>query len=369
MAGAIRRHGGVFLVLLCCLAVGLAAGAAGTSSATAQPTPTAGDSSEPATVDRSASAEREAPCAGVGNRTAVVAAIEPDAAVGPNGTVAVHRGSEIDIHLCDLTGNYSLEPDAPEGLTALEHAPDRVTLRVDDRFDGSLGSLASPDAVPGPAVDVVGHLVETDLLDAPIPMRTGERVEHLASVEAAYGENATTYGERLDELAAATAAVERGDRPGGDPVERTLAARASYRESVAALRSELGDVATDDGGRRAGTTLLELGEREDDRRATAQRRLAAHDAALADRERSVGRALRLRIVGLGLAGLAVGAVAGAALPVRRGRRARRRAARGEWTTYTRRVVLVPAAVGLGCLLAGLAWLLVAAGPGLAEVLP
>jgi len=372
---AARPRGLLAVVVLLCLGGGLVVGVGGVSATGSTPAHDAAPA--PATASTppiaslvgpaSASAPATGPCDAV-ERPAVVATTGANAPHGPGESVGVYRGSAVDLVLCEEPGgDRSFQDDAPDGLEFVEHSAGAVRVRIDAATNDSLGTLVDPD-VPGPGVAVRGARVETSLLDAPLAVASAERAGDLAAAEVTYRDRAATYRDRLDSLANATAAIEAGGRPGARPLDETLAARDAYRSALSAYREELYAVAEDDGSRDAGRALLALDARDDDLRTAAGERLAAYDAAMADRERSLTGALRLRIAGLGVVGLLVGAVAGAALPVRRGRLARRRLARGEWTTYSRRAVLVPAAVGALLLLAGAGWLLVETGTALQEVL-
>lgn len=307
------------------------------------------------------------PCGGV-ERPAVVATTGPDAPAGPGDAVGAYRGTDLVLALCaESGGSHSFHGDAPDGLEVVEHASEAARVRVLADTNASLGSLVDPEPVPGPRVALRGERVQTSLLEEPLAVGSADRAAGVVAAEATYRDRTAAYRARLDDLANATAAIEDGDGPDAETLNDTLAARAAYRSALSTYRGELYAVA-DDGSRDAGAALLALESRHETLESTAADRLGAYDAALVERERSLTWALRLRVVGLGLVGLLVGAAAGATLPVRRGRRARRRLARGDWTTYSRRAALAPVAVGGALLLAGLALLLVTAGPTLLEVL-
>lgn len=309
-------------------------------------------------------------CEPAGDQAAVTVTPPTDEPTGPNGTVAVYRGSEIIVHLCQPDdGSRTLDAEGLDWATVLDDGDDRLRLRVDARTNDSLGSLASPTSVPGPSVTIVDRSVESTLVNGSIAVTSETQARELREAEATYLEREATLETQLDSLANATATVESGSSPDGPPIADTLAAWQAYRDASEALREELYEVADSRaGGPTSAAAIQNLGERS---AATENRTTAAldeHDAALRDRQRSLTWSLRLRMIGLGLLGVVLGAAAGAVLPIRRARAARRRLARGEWTGYSRRVVLVPAAIGLLLICVGLGLLAATAGDVLVEVM-
>lgn len=310
------------------------------------------------------------PCNSVAeNGSAVVVTPPTDEPTGPDGTVAVYRGSELVVHLCQPeNGTQRLDAAGVDWATVVEDAPDRVRLRIEGPTNATLGSLASPEPVPGPGLAIVDRTVDSTLVNGSIPVASAEQRASLRDAEATYLERERALEAQLGSLATATATVENGSTPAGDPVAETIAAWAAYRNASESLRSELYAVADSPvGGPASAAAIQALGERSATFREQTTARLAAYDAALRDRERSATRSLRLRIVGLGLLGALVGGAAGVILPIRRGRTARRRLAQGEWAAYDRRTVLLPVVLGMLLVCAGIAVLAIVAGDALLEV--
>ncbi|GAB3680958.1 hypothetical protein GCM10028857_04460 [Salinarchaeum chitinilyticum] len=310
------------------------------------------------------------PCAAVTEEPAVVVTPPADDPTGPGSTAAVYNGSALVVHLCQPAGgSRTLDADGLEWATVLETDQDRLRIRVVGPTNDSLGSLAAPEPVPGPSLAIVDHAVSTQLTEKPIPVSSAERATELRTALEAYRTAEATLQSRLAALANATARVENGSTPTSTPIEETVAARAQYRSATEQLRTELYEVADSAvGGPRSAAAIRQLETRSGTMENRTASRLEAHDAALRDRQQSLTWSLRLRIVGLGLLGVVLGATIGAILPTRRGRAARRRVAAGEWTSYSRRAVLVPVAVGLVLLCLGLGWLLLTAGDAIAEVM-
>lgn len=310
------------------------------------------------------------PCdANDGSGTAVVVTPPADAPVGPNGTVPVYRGSELVVHLCGpRADSRSLDVSGHDWATALEGGSDRLRIRVEEPTNDSIGELASPEAVLGPSLVVVDRAAETVLANRSIPVTSDEQRVSLLDAEATYLEQERALASQLDDLAAATAAVENGSTPPEGAVAETMAARRSYRNATEDLRAALFAVADGRvGGPASAAAIRGLDDRSEAIENRTRERLGEHDDALRDRQRSLTWSLRLRAIGIGLLGLTVGALAGAVLPIRRGRVARRRIAAGEWTTYSRRAIMLPAAIGLTlCCLAG-GWLVLTVGPAILEV--
>lgn len=309
------------------------------------------------------------PCGAAENQSVVVTP-PTDEPAGPDGTVAVYRGSEIVVHLCQPDGgDRTLDAADLDWATVLDDGSERVRLRVDGPTNDSLGTLATPDAVPGPSLAIVDRTVESALVDGSIPVGSAEQRAALRDAEATYLERERTLLYRLESLSNATATVDDGSSPEGEPIADTIAAWREYRNASETLRGELYDVADSPvGGPTSAAAIQSLGERSAGVENRTSRALADHDAALRDRQRSLTWSLRLRVVGLGLLGVVLGAVAGAVLPIRRGRAARSRLARGEWTAYSRRAALLPAAVGLLLVCVGLGLLAVTVGDVLLEVM-
>ena len=309
------------------------------------------------------------PCESVGNGTVVVATPPTDDPIGPAGTVSVYRGSELVVHLCQPeNGTGTFRDDGLAWATVLESSEDRLRIRIEGETNHSLGALVTPGSVPGPTIRIVDRTVETSLVNGSIPVASADQRATLRRAESRYVERERALEAQLDELANATATVDGGGAPEGDPIAETMAARRSYRNASEQLRAELYAVADSSvGGPGSAAAIRALGERSTSLENRTRQRLQAHDAALADRQRSLTWSLRLRIVGLGLLGILLGGVAGALLPIRRGRAARRRLARGEWTSYSRRTVVLPAAIGVLVLCLGVGWLAITAGEAILEV--
>lgn len=310
------------------------------------------------------------PCDAVANQTTVVATPPTDSPTGPNGTVSVYRGSELTVHLCQPGDSVrTLDADGLSWATVLETDGDRLRIRIDGPTNDSLGSFARGEPVSGPAVTIVDRTVESALVNGSIAVESVEQRSALRQAEATYLERERALEARLSNLSAATDAVENGSTPEGDPVEEAMTARRAHRNASQDLRAALYGVADSSvGGPRSAAAIRSLGERTEELDDRTRERLADHDAALRDRQESATWSLRLRIVGLGLLGLAVGGVAGAVLPIRRGRAARRRLAQGDWTTYSRRTILLPVAIGIVLVAIGLGWLAIEAGAAIAEVM-
>lgn len=308
------------------------------------------------------------PCGTVEDQSVVVTP-PTDAPTGPDGTVAVYRGSEIVAHLCQPDGG-TLDADGLDWATVVEDGDERVRLRIDGPTNDSLGTLASPEAVPGPSLTIVDRTAESTLVNGSIPVGSAEQRADLRDAEATYLEREQALGNQLESLADATATVEDGSSPDDEPIADTVVAWREYRNASETLRDELYDVADSRvGGPTSAAAIQALGGRSTGVENRTAETLADHDAALRDRQRSLTWSLRLRVVGLGLLGVIVGAAAGAVLPTRRGRAARRRLARGDWTAYSRRAALVPVAVGVLLVCVGLGLLAVAVGDVLIEVMP
>jgi hypothetical protein len=202
-----------------------------------------------------------------------------------------------------------------------------------------------------------------------IPVASEEQRTRLRNAEAAFLQQEAALESQLDDLAASTAAVANGSTSSDDRVAETMAARRSYRNATDDLRAALFAVADGRvGGPASAAAIRGLDDRSEAMETRTRERLRLHDAALSDRQRSLTWSLRLRTIGIGLLGVVLGALAGSILPIRRGRVARRRIAAGEWTAYSRRALLVPAAIGLALCCLGLGWLAVTVGPALVEVM-
>lgn len=310
------------------------------------------------------------PCETVQDEPAVVVTPPTDDPTGPDGTVAVYRGSEIVVHLCQADGGVSsLDADDLDWATVLDDGRERVRLRVEGSTNDSLGRLASPTSVPGPSLTIVDRTVDSTLVNGSIPVATAQQRQDLRDAEATYLERERALERQLESLANATATVEDGDSPAGDPVADTLVAWREYSNASETLRGELYDVADSSvGGPASAAAIQSLGERSSAMENRTAERLGDYDAALRDRQRSLTWSLRLRIVGIGLFGVILGAAAGAVLPIRRGRAARRRLAKGEWTAYSKRAMLLPAVIGFVLLCAGIGVLVVTVGDVLLEVM-
>lgn len=293
-----------------------------------------------------------------------------DAPTGPDDTVAVYRGSEIVVHLCQPDGgDRTLDEVGLDWATVVDDGDERLRLRIDGPTNDSLGSLASPTAVPGPSLAIVDRTVESTLVNGSIPVGSAEQRVDLRNTEATYLERERALQSQLESLSGATATVEDGGSPGGEPIADTIAAWREYRNASETLRGELYDVADSRvGGPTSAAAIQALGERSTGVENRTAGVLADHDAALRDRQRSLTWSLRLRVVGLGLLGVVLGATAGAVLPIRRGRAARRRLARGDWTAYSRRAAFVPVAVGVLLVCVGLGLLALTVGDVLIEVM-
>lgn len=319
---------------------------------------------------------------------AVVATPPEDAPYRPGDTVRVYRGSELVVHSCQAQSDDEGQPATDVRLDASAHdwieplsaSGDRMRIRITgpassgdaDEQRGtrvaSLGDLAAPEPVAGPNVTIVDADVDSDLVDGRLPVRSAEEARQLETAGRAYGEHETALEARLEALGDATVSLEAGDVASGEALNATVAAHGQYRESVDELREQLDAVADSGvGSARHAAALAALAEREAATENATAERAREHDRALRDRERSLTRALRLRVLGGSLLGLLAGALLGAALPLYRGRAARRRLDRGEWTTYSRRTALLPAIAGLVLLLAGLGWLALEVGWQLLEV--
>lgn len=308
-------------------------------------------------------------CAGVENDT-ILATPPGDEPVGPGGTVSVYAGSEVVVHRCQqANGTRTFRTEGISWATVVHRSDRTLRLRVASAPDESLGALAASGTVPGPELRIVGRSVQTDLVEAPIPVQSEAQASALVEAEAELLDRERTLERRLTALATATAAVENGSEPNATAVRRVLAAHQSYRNATDAVRGELYAVAESPvGGARASSAIVALEARGDEVENRTRLGLEAHGDALGDRERSATWALRLRVVGIGLLGVAIGAVFGAIVPTRRGRAARRRLAAGDWTTYSRRAAVLPAIAGIVLLVVGVGWLLSNVGGALAEVL-
>lgn len=309
-------------------------------------------------------------CAGVGNETVVVATPPGDDPIGPGETVPVYAGSEVVLDLCQPpNGTRTLDPGQLPWATVVEASTHRVRLRVQTAPNASLGALTAGSAVPGPDLRIVGGAVESDLVAGPITVGVANRAAVLDRAETAFLERERALEDRIETLANRTAAVENGSHPNATALRRVLAADRAYANATAALQAELYAVADSPvGGAQAATALGALERRSTAAENRTRATIEDHGDALRQRERSATWALRLRVVGLGALGLVLGALAGALLPTRRGRAARRRLAVGEWTTYSRRAVLLPALVAVVLCCLGLAWLALGVGDALLEVM-
>lgn len=341
------REGTGRLALVCCVGLIALALAGGAGSASATDT-----------------------CAAVENETIVVTTPPSEQPAGPNDTLSVYPGSEVVVHLCQPEdGTRTLRSDGPTWATVVDESTHRLRLRVETAPDGSLGTLVADSAVPGPELRIAGRSVESDLIDGTIPVASEAGATALLEAEERFLERERTLEARLADLAAATNRVENGAEPNGTSIRRVAVANAAYHNATDALRSELyatAESSVGDASTSSAIVALDADATAMENRTRAG--LASHGDALADRERSLTWALRLRIVGIGLLGVAIGALAGAVLPTRRGREARHRLAAGKWTTYSRRAVLLPTIVGVLLCCAGLWWLATNAGGALTEVL-
>lgn len=332
-------------------------------AATAAPAP-ADDAPAPADVAPASAAVTD-PCGGYENAT-VVAVLYGDATYGPGQTVRVYGGSELAVHGCsgariDVEERAWLEPIATTG--------ERARVRVVDAppAGASLGDLAGP-SVPGPNVSVLGAGVETDLVDGQLAVRSADERRQLDAAVTTFREREAALGRALDALAANATALEDGAPPNDAALEAAIAAHDAYRSSVADLRLRLYDVADSRAatGRHA-DALRALADREATTASDAEAQISEYDRALLERERSATRAVRLRVLGGGLAGLLLGCAIGAALPLYRGIAARRALERGEWATYSRRTAALPAILGALVLLVGLGWIALDVGWQVLEV--
>lgn len=323
-------------------------------------------------IDTPAAAQQD-PCADrPGTGSAVVVTPSTDEPIGPNGTASVYRGSELVVHLCQPGGGaHSLDASNHDWAAALDAGEDRaerLRIRVDGPTNDSLGVLASPGSVPGPSLRIVDLAVETALANRSIPVGSAEQRAALREAEATYLEQERALEAQLASLAGATDAVANGSAPAGDPITETMAARRAYRNATGELRAELYAIADSSvGGPRSAAAIRTLGDRSSALENGTRQRLRAHDDALRERQRSLTWSLRLRTFGIGLLGVLLGGLVGAILPLRRSRAARRRLAAGEWTTYSKRALLLPVAIGLALLCLGAGWLVLEAGAAIAEV--
>ncbi|WP_144060764.1 hypothetical protein [Salinarchaeum sp. Harcht-Bsk1] len=310
------------------------------------------------------------PCADAGNDTIVVATPPADDPIGPDGTVAVYHGSELVVHLCQSENSTrTLDDGALQWGTVLESTDERLRIRVEGPTNDSLGTLVTPGTASGPSLAIVDRTVETSLVTGSIPVASADQRASLRRAESTYVQRERLLERQLQRLENATGTVEDGGEPTGDPIGETMATREAYRNASEQFRAELYAVADSSvGGPGSAAALRALGARSTGLENRTRHRLQAHDAVLRDRQRSLTWSLRLRIFGVGAIGILIGGVAGALLPIRRGRAARRRLAQGEWTTYSRRAILLPAAVGLVLLCLGIGWLAVTFGDVIVEVL-
>jgi len=311
------------------------------------------------------------PCTTVEAEPAVVVTPPADEPNGPGETVAVYNGSELVVHLCQQAGGArTLDASGVDWATVIDSSgEDRLRIRVVAPTNDSLGSLASPEPVPGPALSIVDHSVESALIDGAIPVASAEQATELRDALDTYRSEEAALDAQLANLSAATATVENGSTPEERVIDATMSTRESYLAAAEGLRTELYDVADSAvGGPQSAAAIQALGNRSETLERRTEDGLAAHDAALRDRQQSLTWSLRLRIVGLAVLGSLLGAAAGAVLPLRRGRAARRRLAEGEWTTYSRRALLVPVALGVCLIVLGVGWLALTVGDALLQVM-
>lgn len=323
-----------------------------------------------ATAD-GADASSADPCTAVATEPAVVVTPPADEPTGPGDTVAVYNGSELVVHLCQPANEFrTLDADDQEWATVLDSSgEDRVRIRVVAPTNDSVGSLASPEPVPGPSLSIVDHDVESALVEGSIPVASAEQAADLRDALETYNSREAALQSQLATLASATATVENGSTPDDPVVEATMTTRMAYLAAADGLRAELYDVAASAvGGPRSAAAIQALANRSATLEGRTVDGLAAHDAALSDRQQSSTWSLRLRIVGLSVLGALIGAAAGAVVPIRRGRAARRRLAAGEWTAYSRRALLVPITVGVCLLVLALGWLALTVGGAIVEVM-
>lgn len=359
------------LVALLVVPLAVAALAVGPAAAVADTTGSTVDTAAPAFAPAAAS------CSSTANGTLVAASLPAAGTYGPGDTVAVYRGTELVVERC--RGDGTLDASDADGLAVLSESRDRLHLRVERRVTvagepvdsgAGLGALVASEPARGPNLTVVDPAAETALVDGSLAVPTAERASEVEDAEATYAERERALREQLAALEATTATVEEGERVGATDTafDAALAAHDRYRAAYDDLRLLLYEVAASDVGTARTTATItalegqhaELNERIEDS-------VGGHDAALVERDRSLTWSLRSRILGLGALGLLVGAGLGAALPFRRGRAARRKLRRGEWATYSRRLVLYPAIVGALVLLAGLCWFALRAGWYVLEV--
>lgn len=319
---------------------------------------------DPSLSSSAAAADGE-PCAGVSDAPAVVVTPPADDPRGPNQTVRTYAGSDLDVWLCPPAGeddtDRTLDLEGVEGLDVRSTSGDHATVRVEGPVDESLGEYVSPDPVAGPTVAVVDLTVEIDLLEEPVVVADPEQASPLEDADAAFRAAESTYETRLHALDRAVDAVADGDRPDPAVLNATVEARSEYLAASDDLRTALYDVAASSDGYRGAAALSALADRDEAVEATATETFRSYDEALAQRDRDLTWSLRFRIAGLVGVGAVLGVAAGAYLPVRRGRWASRRIARGEWTTYSRRIVRVPLAAGLTLLAVGGFWLALQVG--------
>lgn len=366
---------GITLLVVIALLAGIGL-AVGTGVAAADATGSATDGSA-AALDAPTAVASD-PCAGV-QRPAIVATLPEGGSYGPNQTLSVYRGTEVVVHAC-ADGGVVLDASDVAGLTVRSASHDRLHLRVDGpipdrRLDlGSLASSGSSETdspsgtVPAAILTTAGGAVDTELVDGPLATHSPDRADEIERAEATLRDREHRVHDGLDALDTATAAVETGDRVDGSAFEVLYDAHEQYRVAVATLRELLYEVAASEAGSARTVAAIDALEAEEDALAQATTDAATdYEAAIGERDRSYTWDLRLRVLGLGLLGLLVGCALGAALPVRRGRVARRQLREGEWATYARAVVRIPVLVGAVLLLAGLGWLALRAGWVLLEV--
>lgn len=272
----------------------------------------------------------------------------------------VYAGSSMDIALCEDgsidTQNW-FRDDEHTGLAIEEREGGVVTVTVTDD-----STVVSPDGEDTLEVTVLGEAMDVG---------TESIYGANATLLERYNTEVTRHDEILENLSTMTETYDETGEVDLEWAESNLTALQALNDDIADTEAELREhlsADVQDGGIGGGTAVLTALDDEREQRATAAENVTEsyNETVLQDQDGST--AVTLPVGGSLAAGLVLGAIVGAAIPLSAARRIERTRRLSSSVTYERRVLLIPVVVGGAAIVAGLAVLALFGGGDLLEVI-